>query len=291
MKITFHHPQKPKDAVTWNPLADFDPSNEMHYPEKDVLGVYIYGIRAKVNGVLKFIPIVVGEGKLHQRLYKDHYIGKFANPLYILLGDKTKKSGDAKELWDFSNSNLSIYDLINIYNDINKYNTFLGKRGKLSMVVHLNNLIFFQNSDFFHLKHATKPLNKKINIKTEESIDYLLDILIKGYTTNVVDIREHASRILLTLRNFREEFYYVYACAKNNPEIDFINKGVLHSIEKQTKEKLQSINLHTSAGEVQGSIKDSIEIDLSEIQNQLVNIGGHEYNDANGNYINPLIIK
>jgi hypothetical protein len=287
MKITFQHPQ----TGTANPLIDFDPTNEKHYPTKNESGVYIYGIRAKVDSRLKFIPIVVGEGNLYKRLYKDHYLGKFANPLAILLGDNSKKSGDAKELWDFSKTNMSIPELMNIYKDIDLYDKYLGKRGKLSLVALLHNLIFFQNSDFFHLKHSISPLGGNVNVKTEESIGYLIDIIVKGYTTNNKNISVHASRILLTLGNFRDKFYYVYASAKNNPETDFADKGVLHSIEKQTKEKLKKINIHTSAGEMAGTIKDSIEIDLSGIQNELVNIGEHDFNNPNGNYKNPLILK
>jgi hypothetical protein len=186
---------------------------------------------------------------------------------------------------------MSIPELMNIYKDIDLYDKYLGKRGKLSLVALLHNLIFFQNSDFFHLKHSISPLGGNVNVKTEESIGYLIDIIVKGYTTNNKNISVHASRILLTLGNFRDKFYYVYASAKNNPETDFADKGVLHSIEKQTKEKLKKINIHTSAGEMAGTIKDSIEIDLSGIQNELVNIGEHDFNNPNGNYKNPLILK
>lgn len=287
MKVTFQHPP----TGTTNPLIDFDPSNEKHYPTKNETGVYIYGIRAKVGSHLKFIPIVVGEGNLFKRLYKDHYLGKLANPLAILLGDNSKKSGDAKELWDFSNNNMSIPELVNIYKDIDLYDKYLGKRGKLSLVAPLHNLIFYQDRDFFHLKHSISPLGGNVNVKTEESIDYLIDIITKGYTTNIKVIREHASRILLTLGNFRDRFYFVYSSAENHPEIDFTDKGVLHSTEKQTKGKLKKINIHTSAGEMAGTVNGSIEIDLSQVQDELVNIGSHPFNDANGNYINPLIIK
>jgi hypothetical protein len=287
MKITFQHPP----TGTVNPLIDFDPTNEKHYPTKNESGVYIYGIRAKVDSRLKFIPIVVGEGNLFKRLYNDHYLGKFANPLAIIIGDSSKKSGDAKELWDFSNTNMSIPELVNIYNDIDLYDKCLGKRGKLSLVAPLHNLIFYQDRDFFHLKHSISPLGGNVNVKTEGSIDYLMYIITKGYTTNIKAIREHASRILITLGNFRDRFYFVYASAKNHPEFDFSDKGVLHSIEKRTKENLKKINIYTSAGETAGKIKGSIKIDLSGIQNELVNIGEHDFNNPNGNYKNPLILK
>jgi|688.fasta_scaffold367516_2 hypothetical protein len=280
MKVYFYHPP----TKTTNPLVDFEPWNGEHYPTEKETGVYIYGIRVKIDGHLKFVPIVVGEGVLFKRLYKDHYLGKFSNPLATLLGHSTKNSGDAKELWDFSNSNLTVSELEKIYLDIDSYDKALGKRGKLSLVAKLPNLIFFQDSNFFHLKHTLSPVEKNINIKIEESIDYLMDILVKGHITKTKDIREHVSRILLTLGNFRDRFYYVYASAKNNLGIDFTDKGILLSIEKQTKDKLKKINIFTSADERVGTIMDPIGIDLSQIQNELVNIGEHDFNNSNGSY-------
>lgn len=287
MTVTFFHPP----TGTTNPLIDFEPWNEDHYPAKNETGVYIYGIRANVDGHLKFIPIVVGEGKLLKRLHNDHYLGKFATPLAILSGYSTKESGDAKELWDFSNSNMTVSELEKIYQDIDAYDKALGKKGKLSLVAKLPNLIFFQDRNFFHFRHSSSMIAGNVNIPTDKSIDYLMDMLVKSYTSNIEAIREHASRILLTLGNFRDRFYYVYASAKNNPEIDFTDKGVLRSIEKQTKDKLKKINLHTSASAFSGKFKNPIGVDLSEIQNELVNIGKHSFNESNGNYKQPLILN
>lgn len=291
MSIIFHHPP----TGTANPFADFRPWDSGHYPPEREKGVYIYGIRARVDGHMKFIPIVVGEGVLHTRLFKDHYLGKFANPLSILLGDRSKKSGDAKELWDFSKSDLSVGEIVNIYKDIDEYDNCLRKKNKLNLVSQLQNLIFFRDRDFFHLKHLPSvPLSgKRINLKAEESIDYLIDTIACNPNNNS-RISQHVKRILSTLGSFRDRFYYVYASNANNPdrdpEIDFTNKGVLRSIEKQTKEKLKTINIQTSAGATPGVIANSIDIDLSIIQKELVNVGGHSYNDVTGNYVTPLIL-
>ena len=146
--ITFHHP-----SILGNPLENFHPWDEEHYPDKNEQGIYIYGIRAKVGERIKFIPIVVGEsGKLRERLYQDHYLGKFATPLDRLFGESKKASGDAKEIWDFSKNRFKLAEIEAIYNDALKYDS-ITSRGtkKLEYVAKLSNLIFFQDADFFHL--------------------------------------------------------------------------------------------------------------------------------------------
>lgn len=281
MKVTFHHPLK-----TANSLIEFDPSSPSHYPPVGEEGVYIYGIRVKVDGVLMFIPIVVGEGNLRKRLYNDHYIGKFAAPLAILLGDKKVKSGDAKELWDFSKSDLAVSELSSIYQDIDNYDKALGKRGKLSRVAHLVHLIFFQDSDFFNLKHWLESVGNNHNVKIEQSIDYLIKLHSSPSTSTI----EHITRIITALSNFKQNFYYVFASTQNNAEIDLGNRVLRESIEKQTKKQLKSIGLYTTADGRKGA-EISIKLDLNKIKDELANLGGHEYNDRFGNYINPLIIK
>jgi hypothetical protein len=284
MKVTFQHPQ----TGTNNPLLDFQPSNPDHYRFENELGVYIYGLRAMVNGVFKFIPLVVGQGQLHERLYVDHYMGKFANPLAILLGSKILCSGDAKELWDFSNSFLTIQDLKKIYEDIKVYDSALGKRNKLELVVKLKHLVFFQNSNFFHLKHDAKLLTNQNNIKTEQSVEYLINMINKGFTENTDDIIQHISKILLSLNCFRDRFYFVYASKREGSDLS--DEQERESIEKATKKHLKSINLYTTADARKGK-EISIQIDLTKIQNELVNVGNHSYNDSEGNYIKHLIIK
>lgn len=282
MKVTFQHPQ----TGTNNPLMNFQPSNPDHYPKGS--GVYIYGLRAMVNGVFKFIPLVVGQGQLHERLYVDHYKGKFANPLAVLLGSKILRSGDAKELWDFSNSFLTTQDLKKIYEDIKVYDSAMGKRNKLELVVKLKHLVFFQNSNFFHLKHDAKLLTNQNNIKTEQSVEYLINMINKGFTENTDDIIQHISKILLSLNCFSNRFYFVYASKCEGSDLS--DEQERESIEKATKKYLKSINLYTTADARKGK-EMSIQIDLEEIQNELVNVGNHSYNDSEGNYIKHLIIK
>jgi hypothetical protein len=282
--VVFKHP------LTNNSLVNFDPSNKNHYPQKGEKGVYIYGLRLKIDGELKFIPIVVGESDdLHRRLFTEHYKEKFDNPLSILLGIPSNASGDAKEIWDFSKRNYQLNELIAIYNDLSYYDSQLYSRNKCLNVATLSHLIFFQNSDFFHLKHNAIPLVNKIKVKTENSIDVLINLINNG-GINVIDVKQHIGKILSTLVNFRDNFYFVYA--KNdldNAELDFNNEVIRLDIEKQTKDKLKLINIHTTADAKSVDKTIPIKIDLSNVRNELINIGNHNYND-NGNYINPFII-
>lgn len=286
MNIIFHHPP----TKTKNPLVDFDPSNPKHYPGEKEEGVYIYGIRARVAGTLKFIPLVVGEGgDLFKRLYKDHYLGKFANPLAILLGNNTLKSGDPKEIWDFSNTNLSTSDLNDIYCDIKSYNNQIGKRGKVSLVADLNHLLFFQNCDYFHLRYGGKQLAKKKDIGTHEAVGYLMDMLNNGYAHHSHKIQQHAVRIILSLSNFKDRYYYVYAPTSSIKDKGLTKRETRESIEKRTKDLLNTINIYTTADSRKGA---SIQcpVNLSNIADELVNNGVHNYNNKNGYYNKPLIL-
>ena len=66
-------------------------------------------------------------------------------------------------------------------------------------------------------------------------------------------------------------------------------RKIAESIEKATKELLNKINIHTPT-KAHGKFYD-MEINLSCIQNDLINIENHCYNDKNSKYLNPLIIK
>lgn len=284
MKVVFKHPP----TGTKNPLRHFDPSNPNHYPKKGTYGVYIYGLRLKINGVLKFIPIVVGEGDLFVRLFNDHYNKKFAIPLLNILGRSGKKSKDAKELWDFAKTHYTLPELSRIYADMKKYDSQIGKRGKLSKIVHLNHLIFFQDHNFFLLKHGASTFGKK-NIKIEQSIQYLINMLVSRYAANSNNIGNHISKIISTLANFRDNFYYVFACCEDNDDkIDYNDEYIRWSIEKQTKNKLDGIKLYTTADARKGSLVPKHKIDLRKVQNELVNVGGHKYGYPD--YNSPLIM-
>jgi hypothetical protein len=71
---------------------------------------------------------------------------------------------------------------------------------------------------------------------------------------------------------------------KNGP-----GKRLAEAIEKAVKHGLHNqLNISTCAMARGQNI--NIQIDLSEVSDHLINLGNHNYNDGNGNFINPLII-
>lgn len=287
--LIFKHPP----TGTASPLTDFEPENRNHYPTKGVNGVYIYGLRAKVNGALKFIPIVVGEGNLHQRLFKDHYKGKFLDAFENLTSCKKKGlSSSNKEIWDFSKKTYDIKALSNIYTDMKSYNGFLGTRSKLSSIVGLKSLLYFQNIDFYNIRHGLGlPFSYGPNIRSEQAVLLLAERIlffdVKINKTVKCVLKTNCMHLILTLQNFVENFYYVYAV-----DDDYLNdKNNRYSAEYRTKAALSQLGIHTTAADLKkGNKDDSPSIDLSEVQGELVNMGGHPYNDEQGNYLNPLIL-
>jgi hypothetical protein len=293
MTITFHHPPVPNST---NPLVDFQPADINHYPGNDEKGIYIYGIRAKVDGGLKFIPIVVGEGgDLRKRLYNDHYLGKFATPLARLFGDLSRASGDAKEIWDFSKYEFTLSEIIDIFDDALKYDTKPAKGiTKVAHVACLKNLIFFQDAAFFHQKTKIVKLPWITNLRIEEAIYYLMTLSSQKEPDKFNDISNIITRITSTLINFKSNFYYVYTSNKdenNSEEVNNIltNVPTRKGVEFIIKDKLRLIHIYTTADAKNSGALTKINIDLSKVQDELVNVGNHGYNDpVTRNFKNPL---
>lgn len=289
MTITFHPPTGTKD-----PFNDFDPKDKTQYPEG--AGIYIYGIRSKVDNVRKFIPIVVGESAdLRKRLYEGHYNGKFFKPHEILVGNNALRSGDPKELWDFSTLNLSRQNVQDLYNDTAQYNLIPNNAGlRVINVAGLQHLIFFQDANFYHHRLNIQPNLWKTDLKIEQSIYYLHSLSKICGMQNTREISELSSKIISSLFNFKQNFYFVYAAEKKeklnqNQNTFFSDEKNRKAAEHQLKQKLKSINIHTTADDKNIQINIPLEFDLTNIQEHLVNIGGHPY-DVNGEYKN-LVIK
>jgi hypothetical protein len=297
MRITFDHPP----TGTNNQLIDFDPSNPRHYPPVGEEGVYIYGIRAKVNGKLKFIPIVVGESKdLRNRLLEDHYKGKFVKAFENLIYCQNSSISEKKEIWDFSRWRYDLHELRLIYSDMAFYNRH--PRGRslppfLTAIANLNHLLYIQNIDLYNYRFK---LTESIrNIRSDQAIRLLMEK--SGYPIFApVKMAMHlnASNLILTLKNFNENFYFVYACYnnqlenENTPEIKnlLISKTGRRAAEHQLKNKLKNIHIHTTANSKNIKYSCSLQFDMGQIRNELVNVGGHSYNDLTGNYITSLIL-
>jgi hypothetical protein len=278
MTITFQHP------LNTNSLRDFEPSNREHYSDSN--GIYIYGLRLKINRTLKFVPIYVGiayDDTLRNRLFKHHY-NKYSN---CAAG-----SGKGiKDLWDFS-SVSSLNDLIDIYSEMHHYDYINNYRKGMDRtsahylreLLNLRYLLFFQNRNFFTMKAG--GVFAELNKKTRE-LNHC-DAITGGYDTR--------GKIAETKNIYTDNFYYVY-CSYEEIEQQLDRNGAFFStyptpkeqlerIERATKRALNIIGIHTTA-KAGGPFVD-MDIDLSPIQNQLVNVGGHPYN-VGGNYSNLII--
>ncbi|MFM7016614.1 MAG: hypothetical protein ACKOX3_09830, partial [Bacteroidota bacterium] len=230
MKITFHHPPAldKNGKISSNPFNDFDPANKQHYPIAK--GIYIYGLKLKVNGIDKFVPFYVGitgigaNATLSLRLI-DHY-------------NKNRSGGNGKkELWDFSKGNYSIKDIYSRYSEMNHYDYFTSKVIKvrksfssydfISELQYLRHLIYYQNCNFFQLKTSLP------------------------YTTHINNINQNAAikkyplvspLIAKTKNNFDDNYYFIYA---SEDEIKTENKikvlPSLTDIELATKKALNII--------------------------------------------------
>jgi hypothetical protein len=284
MKVIFNHPPIGKN----NPLWYFDPANAAHYPNPNTNGVYIYGLRLMVNGEYKFVPTVVGEGNLLSRLYKDHYLGKFKNPLSNLTCNSNLRIGDKKELWNFSNFICTHLDLQLKYNQMLNYDTTI--KNKFTLAHFWNELVYFQDFRFYEylISHQTS-VKRDLNI-----VEAVEDLKTKLYGNLAM---EYIWKIKATLSNFNSHFYFVYAdlydkyhIILDDPDVNSKyfewdnpkkydkssnGKKITKVIENTVKEALNKINISTTADSSKGVLP--LQIDLSLIQNELVNVGGHNY--------------
>lgn len=298
MTIRFHHPT----TGTSNPLIDFEPWNPLHYPKKIEAGLYIYGIRAKVDGKLKFIPLVVGESKdLRKRLFEDHYTGKYVKAFENLIYGRNRSISEKKEIWNFSKWRYELPELRLIYGDMAVYSGLpaLGRALPpfLIAIAALDHLLYFQNNDFYNYRFGlTEPIT---NIRSDEAVRLLMEKSGDPTYAAVKTLMQlNAVNLILALKNFNENFYYVYASQNNQLESE--NRLELQKLlmsdrgrkgsEHQLKDKLNNIQIHTTADSKNIKYSGSLQFDLSKIQTELVNVGGHSYNDPTGNYIKPLIL-
>lgn len=290
MTITFHHPP----TGTVNPLIDFEPWNTKHYPNNDEVGVYICGLRAKVAGELKFIPIVVGEGNLYDALCKRHYDGKYVKA-FNNLTNTPKNISEKKEIWDFSKWRYELVDLLDIYTDMDFYDGLPRNNRNnltfLTQIASLKSLLYFQNNQFYNFRFGFTET--QADIRADEAV-FLLGEKCENqaYANCKYLIRANTTNLILTLKNFTENFYFVYAV---EPTLNLPNQKDARAnrlaAEIATKSALKRIGIKTTAdSNRKGNIDVNLEIDLSLVQNELVNISNHPFNDTNGNYIKSLII-
>lgn len=274
MKIIFNHPPA-LDAErkhSKNPFVDFDPSNEDHYPLENEVGVYILGIKAKVDHELKFIPLVVGEGKLRNRLYNDHYLSKYVTPLINLAEGKTKKIKEKKEIWNFSKSNYKKEEVKKIYADMHTYDK-LPRNGRtekpfLSVIADLKNLLYFQNKNFFNCRFS-KFNDSHVDMRSDESVLYLIELLNdKKYVKRHLEIQKNIFELVLTLKNLSNNFYFVYT----SQEV-FSTTSNKHFIEVGVKQELEKLGIYTTAdSNRKGEKSDILEFEMDLNKNKIKEI-------------------
>jgi hypothetical protein len=282
MTITFHHPP----TGTVNPLIDFEPWNEKHYPETK--GIYINGIRLKINGIMKFVPVYVGiafDDSLRNRLFNHHY------KKYKTCGKGVGKGN--KDIWNFSSVTdlselLQVYVEMYHYDNINNYNHKAVRTSEeyLRALLTLNYLLFYQNRNYFVMKAGGAFTNLG---RSERELNHC-DAIGEGF-----DLDGQIQRIKAV---YDTDFYFVFCPIedilpqleeKGNKELfaNYISMSAqLERIERATKRALNIIGIHTTA-KAEGEFLD-MNIDLTNIQEDLVNLGGHPYN-SEGHYSKLII--
>jgi hypothetical protein len=283
MTIQFQHPL--------NGFTGFDPNIEDHYKNLiNVSGIYIYGLRLNITEKKdkKFVPLYVGiANDLKKRLFNDHY-----NHL------KSNGSGN-KDLWDFSANSFSESDLYEKYADMCRYdfiNNYLSKKRNrtsfnyMNELCYLDSLLFFQNLNFFNAKfgHPHNIVKRNVNQRN-----------ITTFFNNA-----HINKIIDTKAKFQTDFYFVYTTLSDvtktilsdnslydetqsyiwsNGNANGSGKNVAERVELATKKALNHIGIHTTA-KAKGEFF-SMDVDLTQISSELINIGNHPFNYSN------LIIK
>jgi hypothetical protein len=261
MKITFH----PPTTIAGVPANPFVPSDPRHYPKGP--GVYIYGLRLPIDNKVKFIPLYVGKHKTNvgNRIFEHYY-------------HERMPGSSNKEIFDLTNL-MGLNDVKKLYAAMKVYD---GYRGKVKARLKINELIWFNDKVFF---------DEYISSKTGRSLklsQYLsgsghlaslfpdcgdLDkIIAKDSSTNFF-INDLKRRIISSKSLFNDSFYYAYATVEKTDPTNIL------LYENSTKLALQSIGLHTTA-DAKKEILD-IDIDLTNIQKELVNVGCHSYDYKN----------
>jgi hypothetical protein len=175
-------------------------------------------------------------------------------------------------------------------------------------------MIWFNHFSFFDFRLSEEGCSSYIS-----NSGVLASILPEGDLDKITAINPKIgadklkSSIIASKAVFDDNFYFIYSSLKNDIQVEnghelFVNfqayvtsgeymdgrkngpgRKIAESIEQATKQLLSKINIYTSA-KAHGNFY-SMDIDLSRIKNELVNLGEHQYNDNSGNYINRLIIK
>lgn len=260
-------------------------------------GVYVYGIKILINKIEKFIPLYVGiRNDIQSRLMYHH--------------KENGLSGNSKkELFDLSQIS-SILDVNGIYGDMQLYDS---KKGLDPLRLGIQSLIWFNNSTFFDAKcNLPKSTSTYISnsghqasIKVGGDLDIMgtpQSILLKN---KVIDLKKLYSDkffcayctldsiVSEILKDKKHPLHHTADCYNKCKDYTIIGgkngsgKTICEYFENTLKSRLSTIGIHTSAKSTSKILAPTDQFDLSIIQNDLVNLGNHNY----GNPFNiPLII-
>jgi len=260
----------------------FNPSYFEKVPKSP--GVYIVGVKIPVNGQgEKFCPLYVGiRDNIKNRIKAHHKYNGYLN--------------GKKELFDLNKPIEIIYSEIKKYNSI-WMNSNKNSSDKLKLHGYLPNLIWFNNSSFFD-NYLQLPIGTS---QYRDNHDWHNGSLIKDLPLLSVKKQKETRNLINKINNTKkmifDRFYYAYYVYETSNEYKTI-KPNLEEIEAATKFALTTLNIHTT-GEVSGkgksifrilqsksSSKSNFNIDLSCIQNEIVNLSNPLVSNNN-----PLIIK
>ena len=277
MRVTFKHPPV---AGSTDPFKDFNPADRTHYPTGE--GVYIYGLRLEVDGEKKFVPLCVGEGNLGDRLWKHYYTLK-------------STGNNGKELFNWGDVH-TLKDVRDVYEDMENYIE--------SNTIHnstLEKLIWYNNADFFNIRLGLPHSNRSMyginefeglprtnGHQTSIGIGGDLETISTGIGHHPNDAYDLKKAIEKTKKIFDENFYFIYATDKELEDqgiYTLTNAGHRRLVENTVKQKLHKINIYTTAHADNTPLE--LDVDLSNIQDKLINVDGHLYGNP---YINPLVL-
>lgn len=251
MTIKFNHPP------VSNPFNNFCPEESTHYPTGD--GVYIYGMKLTINDEEKFVPMYVGNGNLKDRLTK-HYT------------DLKTNGKSRKELFNFSEESLTLKELKGIYNDMLIYDRLTNYKPCITpqqpTVFNLEALIYFQCMSIYDYKLNTNiyKAQAQLLIKNNPNGD------LNQFQINKLSPKpqEYFNLVQKTKKNFTTKFYYIYA---EYPDVNLPPDFFKH----EAKNALKKISIYTTAKHIDKEIPQALTVDLSNIQNELVNVSGSHY--------------
>lgn len=250
MKIIFQHPP----TGTKDPFKDFEPWNPRHYPKGG--GVYIYGLKLKIDNLLKFVPLYVGKHNTNvgRRVFEHYY-------------QERMPGNSCKEIFDLTNIK-SLDDIRTLYEAMNKYDSVKGKP-----LVRISNekLIWFNDKDFFNT-YISNSLGKYVSLSNYISGSGHLaslypkvgdfDSMISKDKTISEYIDNLRNKIIATKSLYNENFYYLY--------VDNISREDLLIYENSTKIALQELGIFTTAwANKEGN---SSIINFDEIFSKLINL-------------------